>query len=441
MDKHIKIKETQDRLITPSGLMLVGMLLMSTALGKLVNRLGKPTEAKHTNANCVISYISLLCQGKTSYEDIRELQADTSFSCQALHINTIPSAETLRQRMDYLGFEIASSDIIMEESASLLNNQKINPAPTFTGHVPLDIDVSVHDNSQTKKEGVERTYMGVDGYAPIYAYIGEEGYLCNVELREGNCHSQCEGTVDFLCDTLRLAKQITNQKILVRMDSGNDSLDNIRLFINEGVDFLIKRNLRKESLDQWLEIGKQYGKESHPREGKTVYTGSVYRDKGLVTPLRIAFEITVRTSHANGQLMLEPDVNVETWWASTAHTEAELIRLYRDHATCEQFHSEIKSDIGLERFPSGKLDTNAAILKLAALAYNILRIIGQDALRYSDKLTRKDVHRLRAKTVIKRFMFIAGRVITHARDTFLTLGRSNIWINTFSFLYAKYCKA
>ena len=34
--------------------------------------------------------------------------------------------------------------------------------------------------------GVSRTYKGVDGYAPMMAYIGTEGYAINFELREGN---------------------------------------------------------------------------------------------------------------------------------------------------------------------------------------------------------------------------------------------------------------
>lgn len=43
-----------------------------------------------------------------------------------------------------------------------------------TGHVPLDVDVFVMDNSDSRKEGVGRTYLGVDGYAPIAAYLGGE---------------------------------------------------------------------------------------------------------------------------------------------------------------------------------------------------------------------------------------------------------------------------
>ncbi len=245
--KPLKVMLTKERLITPSGLALVGALLEKTGLGRLLNRLGKPKEYKHQNNSCVFGYTGLLCQGKTAYEDMREMQEDPSFYCQALRINTIPSAEMTRQRLDYLGLELCAGDVIMEGSAKMLESVGAQPTPTFTGHVALDIDVSPHDNSKTKKEGVERTYKGVDGYAPIYAYIGEEGYVCNVELRQGSCHSQCEGTVEFLEDTLRLARQMAAEKLLVRMDSGNDALDNLRLFVKEKetVDYMIKRKFAR----------------------------------------------------------------------------------------------------------------------------------------------------------------------------------------------------
>jgi hypothetical protein len=223
------------------------------------------------------------------------------------------------------------------------------------------------------------------------------------------------------------------------MDSGNDALDNITLFIKEKVDYIIKRNLRSESIEGWLETAKQHGKVvPNTRGGKTVYIGSVLRDRGLEHPIRIVFKVTERTQLANGQLLIIPDIDVQTWWTSLENPEEDVIRLYREHATCEQFHSEIKSDIGLERFPSGKFDTNAAILKLAALALNILRVIGQTALDSDVKLTRHDVRRLRVKTVMKRLIFIAGHVVSHARQTFLGLGHSNIWRDAFVRLYTTF---
>ena len=40
----------------------------------------------------------------------------------------------------------------------------------------------------------------------------------------------------------------------------------------------------------------------------------------------------------------------------------EVINLYHEHGTSEQFHSEIKSDLGVERFPSCHFATNSLIL-------------------------------------------------------------------------------
>ena len=76
----------------------------------------------------------------------------------------------------------------------MLLTNKIQPTALANGLVPVDIDVTPMDNSKSKKEGVSRTYKGFDGYAPMMAYIGTEGYAINFELREGKQHCQ-KGTV------------------------------------------------------------------------------------------------------------------------------------------------------------------------------------------------------------------------------------------------------
>ncbi|USG65755.1 hypothetical protein NDK47_27275 [Brevibacillus ruminantium] len=42
------------------------------------------------------------------------------------------------------------------------------------------------------KKGVFLTYKKVDGYSPFFAYLGQEGYGINVNLREGSKHVQKE---------------------------------------------------------------------------------------------------------------------------------------------------------------------------------------------------------------------------------------------------------
>jgi hypothetical protein len=107
-----------------------------------------------------------------------------------------------------------------------------------------------------------------------------------------------------------------------------------------------------------------------------VYTGSVYWSiPNFDRKIRIVFQVIVRTCRADGQMTLRPEIGVQTWWTSLKYSEKTVIKLYLDHGTSEQFHSEVKTDMDLERFPSGKFETNSLILQLAILAYNILRLM------------------------------------------------------------------
>lgn len=171
--------------------------------------------------------------------------------------------------------------------------------------MPLDIDVSPFDNSKTKKEGVSRTHKGFAGYVPIFAYLAEEGYAINGELREGKERCQ-KNTPLFLLQSIRLAKQLTNLPLLARLDSGNDSGDNIRVCLEEGADFIIKRNLRKESAEKWLKIAKEKGMRCLERPGKDVYLGSLFRNG-----VRVVFRVIERTIRADGQILLFPEIGSE----------------------------------------------------------------------------------------------------------------------------------
>jgi hypothetical protein len=77
-----------------------------------------------------------------------------------------------------------------------------------------------------------------------------------------------------------------------------------------------------------------------------------------------------------------------------------VIELYKHHGTHEQFHSEFKTDLDLERMPSGKFATNDVILHLAAFAYNCLRLLGQVGLTGEIAPIRHPAKRRRIKPVL-----------------------------------------
>lgn len=446
--KNIKIEFTNERIIPASGLAVVGAILGKSDFVKRCNRMDvTPNRSQHQikNGDILLTYIGLLCMGKPAYQAVHEMDDDPDFYKYALGITrSIPSEETLRQRMDDIGSSLR--DRILAENVELLRTNGIVPSKLPNGYVPVDIDVTPFDNSKTCKEGVSRTYKGYDGYAPIMAYIGTEGYLINAELREGKQHCQCD-TPAFLRKTIEMCRQVTDEPLLIRLDSGNDAAENIGILLESGCYFIIKRNLRRENKDSWFDMAKSNSKNvTTPREGKTVYVGSDWKDitytlddgvKKQVT-IRTGYEIIERSIDKYGQFLLPSDIEVNTWWTNTSMTDAEIIQNYHAHGECEQFHSEIKTDMDVERLPSGKLETNELVLELTILAYNILRMIGQGSIGRRGTKTRHKVHRRRLRTVIGNLVMMAAHVTMHARQLIIGVGRSNVWRHAFAEVYSAF---
>ena len=295
-NKNIIVEFTNERIIPASGLAVVGALLGKSDFIKKLNRMDVTSNwSQHQikNGDIVLTYLGMLCMGKPYFEAVHEMDDDKDFYKAALGITrSIPSEETLRQRMDDIGDSLRQT--ILEQNVEMLLANKIQPTALANGLVPVDIDVTPMDNSKSKKEGVSRTYKGFDGYAPMMAYIGIEGYAINFELREGKQHCQ-KGTVEFLQETINLCHKLTDKPLLIRLDSGNDSIDNVAVLMDAGCFFIIRRNLRWESTDDWFEMAKQYCQNvTSPRDGKTVYIGSDWK---TVTSKQFHTEYTLRTGY------------------------------------------------------------------------------------------------------------------------------------------------
>jgi len=437
------VSESREVLVSHSGLAMAGALLGGTGFRKRVNAADRrgSRNGRIPDSDVLVTMIGSLCLAKPDFAAVEEFRDDVFFK-RTFGISRVPSEETLRQRMDETG--VKNEEIILETSAEMVERFAPAITPCWGEMVPLDLDVSPFDNSGSKKEGVGWTYKKVVGYAPNFAYLGAEGYTVNAELRKGTQHCQ-KGTPEFLKRSLELARLITDREILVRMDSGNDDIENIEICRKAKARWIIKRNLRRESPDEWLTAAQAFGKRSFPREGKEVYCGETHRERGGKF-LRVIFKVTRRTMAAKGQGLLVPEIEVDTYWSNLKATPEEIIALYRDHGTSEQFHSEFKTDMDLERLPSGKFDTNALVLQLGVIAYNILRLCGQSSLTFQPFLPndlkapmRKKVKRRRLRSVIQDMMYIAAQLVYHGRSWGLAFGRGNPWLPVWSHTYAAFC--
>ncbi len=415
MQRFQIIQSDKETYVTHAGFALVGLALKKSGIAKALKKIFHRHGVSH--ADCIKSYIGLLCIGKSDFDAIENRRQDRFFK-KSLGLKKVPSAPTLRQRFDALAEKFIP--LVDTASVELVSALNAPVTPLFTGHVALDIDVFPMDNSRTKKQHVSRTYKGYDGYAPLAAYLGNEGWCLGCELRQGKQHCQKE-FLHALERVVPRARRLTDKPLLMRLDSGHDAKENRFWLVEQNVDFLIKWNPRAQDMNVWMGVADDLGRWEEVREGKRIciFDELVTEEyEGETRSFRKVTRLTERTIDKHGQRLLIPDIRLEGWWTTldteTASNEA-VIGLYKDHATSEQFHSEFKTDLDIERLPSGKFDTNDLVMAQAVIAYNILRWIGLIGLLGDVSPVRHPAKRRRLKTVIQELIYLAARMVETGR--------------------------
>ena len=265
-----KIETTTEFIESKGGLILAGKIARMIGLGNIIC-----SNVKNAG-NIIISLFALMIEGKTDFESMKE-KRDSLFFREALDLAFVYAKETIRLYLEKMAVD--SNKIInqlKESAAKIIKISKLHGIWIEDKlYIPIDMDTTVMDNSKTNKEGVSYTYRGYDGYQPMMAYIGKEGYILNCELRPGSQHCQ-SGTTVFIWESVRqLEKAEIKGRILFRLDSGNDAYETMEAIIysREENYCIIKRNKRRESDEKWLEMAKLNGKLEEPRKGKKIWRG------------------------------------------------------------------------------------------------------------------------------------------------------------------------
>jgi len=430
---RFEVKQSAKLTLTSySGLALIGQCCQAAQVEAVIDP-KLPVSQGMKTSDLVKAMVGLLALGKSDFEAIEPFRHDRFFK-EALGITKVPSSVWMRQRLDAKGAELRE---LTDELTLRLLERTQAPITAYQGYVCADLDTFVMDNSDTKKEAVSRTYQGVDGYSPIALYLGNEGWNIGLELRPGSQHSVLE-TEYFLERVFPRLERLCPQdaKVLLRADSGFDSA---RLLfakaaerdrwaaLGRSFDFITKWNPRRQDKGQWVKRVEAAGAFTEVRPGKRVGLLDLAIERSWKRErrtLRLIVRVTERTIDKRGQRLLMPEIDLEGWWTSLTVPMAEVIALYAHHGMHEQFHSEIKSDLDLERLPSGKFDTNDAILHLASFAYNCLRLLGQLGLTGEIAPIRHPAKRRRIKTVLQEIMYRAAQLVAHARRLVLDFGRN-----------------
>ena len=159
---------------------------------------------------------------------------------------------------------------------------------------------------------------------------------------------------------------------------------------------------------------------------------------------RFIYRLTIKKQNKRGRFLLSCfcETELECWRTSLFDdSEEDVIELYEDHGTSEQFHSEYKSDLDMERLPSHSFALNDLMMTLGFLTFNCLRLIGQVSLelggvRPTDRESH-EVSRRRLRTVIHDFIHMGARMVSHSRRFKLVLSQwawqTDLWIRLYNY--------
>jgi hypothetical protein len=423
------MEATDEPIFENAGLAGIGQLMRIAEIERVRSGRNLPNH-KIKDTDILKVFCGLMAVGRVGFEHIHHVEHDGFFAA-ALGIARMPGEASLRQRFEAMSLDRRVHEDLPGCGIRMLKKVK-HPVvkvqvPGFYG-VRVDTDSSIFDNSQSRKEGVAIGYSGIAGYAPVCSFL-EGGIVVGAQLCPGDQHPLHEGYEGYFAQVRqRVNSLVPDSPILWVEDAAFDSgklMSGRHADENKARDFfIIRHNLRQEPSDVLVNLAKEQGEAFHPRPGKTVYTGSTVRSHGEMKKVRLVYEVSERISK-KGQMLLAPEYTVFSVWTNLEEVScADVLRLYQDRGTCEQYFAEIKSELDLERLPSGKFCVNELFFQLGMFVNNMLRVMGQGLLG-PEILKMKKATRRRLRTVMQNLMYMCGRVVRHARQVIVRVKGAN----------------
>jgi hypothetical protein len=401
----------------------------------------KERERGYDEATLVESFIVLNAVGGECFDDFERLREDPGLSEMLGH--GIPSPEAARKFLYQFHDEekIAAAKgrrsgdekaYIPEESEPLVGLGLVNRALVQElGRRCPEQRIATVDQDATiigsRKQLALRTYEGERGYQPMLAVWAELNVVLSDEFRDGN--------VPAMMAPLVVAKQAfgalpeTVTTYYYRGDSACHESDLINWLRDENraegprgrIGFAISARMSealhkaigKVPEEAWEAYGKPHAEEIRECAEVSFVPGEKSEHKDT-QPLRyIAIRIRQRQESlfADGSKVKHFAVltNIREWRAGR------LIEWHREKAgTIEGVHDVLKNELAAGVMPSKYFGTNAAWLRLAVIAHNVLTALKRLALP-AELLTARP----------KRLRFLIfntpGRLVHHARRLVLRL--------------------
>jgi len=421
---NFTVESTEEKLTPRAGEAVFGEFLKAIRVDRLCNKfLPQPQSNRGYDPYGFIQPLLLMLHGGGRYlEDIRMIHSDKAL-CKLLGVENVPTADSIgkwlkRDSTEKIGGMEKINRVLLQRYLSKVKDPLV-----------LDIDATV---IESHKSIAYTTYKMFPGFTPIIGHING-GYVIHQEFRQGNI-APADHNLDFLktCEaqlpqekkfTYLRADAASYQAALFNYCNKNDITYTIGGHLDQSVLYAISQ------ITHWKPLSYKEGTAHHLREEVAEFLHTM-QDTDHAFRMIVVKKTATPILHGLEQFLTEEEL---LSYASERYTviatndpkmsPEEIVHFYRQRGdSSENRIKELKNGFNLKYLPTSHFQANALYFHIGTLAYNLFMLF--------KCILHTSWQKHTIQTIRYKLYHIAGKVITHARQTILKVNHS--FVETFN---------
>ena len=444
------------------GIGLFHFLLQKIGLDKSINQRIKllKQHRPYFESDHVFNICENVLVGHKRLEDIELLRQDENY-LDALDAERIPDPTTAG---DFLRRFCEDDVVELMECINGSRHKVWRAADQSFDLAVIDTDGTIAGTDGECKQGMDMSYKGIWGYAPLIvslANTGEHLYLVN---RPGNTPS-CKDAAFWMDKAVEIVRPFSN-RVCLRGDTDFSLTENFDRWDDEGVEFVFGMDARRNLVDladalperAWavLERKPRYEAKTEERARpenvkERIVVEREYKNKKLCSehvaefsyrPVKCKREYRLVVLRKNitvekGEQRLFDEVryffyitNREDLWPAD-----EVVFFANERCNHENYIEQLKNGVNALRMPVDNLISNWAYMVIAALPWNLKSWFGQ---LMPEGRAGSAVMRMEYRRFVHSFILIPTQIIRAGRRILFRFLSYNHWLehffDTFSFI-------
>ena len=414
---NFKLQSTNEKLTPRTGVVILGEYLKGMNLETLCN--DNLPKAKRNNGYLAFEFIYplmlMLHSGGRFLDDIREIKIDEALKT-LLKIKNIPTANAISK---YLvkhgvngedGMRKINKKFFKRFLKSIENEELI-----------LDIDATF---IEAHKNTAKWSYKNAPGYMPMVGHVNN-GWVIDVDFREGN-EAPASNNMEFIkqCELqLPLGRKFDR----FRADSASYQAELFNYCEEKNILFSVTAKKNTNVFESIKSIKDEAWQTFSKREKIAEFTHTMLDTDNAFRMIVIKKDITpllpTMEEYICDEVMMQYQDEIYYCIATNDNnsTPQEIVKLHRQRGeTSENKIKELKNGFNMSYLPSSNLQANAFYFHIGTVAYNLFLLFKQ--------ILDKSLQKHTVKTIRYKLYNIAGKVISHARETILKVNEEFVKI-------------